>query len=88
MISLICYPLCTEQLCIMVICKWCAGVKNLPWQFPSASNRFVGDQAVGYVNSTVGAQFQIGGLALVDPTSGVATTQVWLGLCCCQKAYC
>lgn len=55
-----------------------AGVKNLPWQFPSASNRFVGDQAVGYVNNTVGAQFQMGGLALVDPTTGVAVTQVTL----------
>ncbi|KAL3138952.1 hypothetical protein ABBQ32_005764 [Trebouxia sp. C0010 RCD-2024] len=54
----------------------CSGVKNLPWQFPSASNRFVGDQAVGYVNNTVGAQFQMGGLALVDPTTGVAVTQV------------
>ena len=51
-------------------------MKNLPWQFPSASNHFVGDQAVGYVNNTAGAQFQMGGLALVDPTTGIAVTQV------------
>ena len=60
--------------------EWSAGVKNLPWQFPSATNRLVGDQALGYVNNTVGAQFQFGGLALVDPTTGIAVTQVCLDL--------
>lgn len=63
--------------------EWIAGVKNLPWQFPSTTNRFVGDQAVGYVNNTAGAQFQIGGLALVDPTTGIAVTQVPPDYDCC-----
>lgn len=36
----------------------------------------MGDQAVGYVNNIAGAQFQMGGLALVDPTTGIAVTQV------------
>lgn len=66
------------------MCGMVAGVKNLPWQLPSATSRFVGDQAVGYVNNTVGAQFQFGGLALVDPTTGIAITQVCLGLRCVQ----
>ena len=59
-------------------------MKNLPWQFPSATNRLVGDQAVGYVNNTAGAQFQLGGLALVDPTTGIAITQVCFEMRRCQ----
>lgn len=55
---------------------FCSGVKNLPWQFPPGSNRTVGNQATGLVNNTQGAAFQFGGIALVDPTTGVAINQV------------
>ncbi|KAK9804750.1 hypothetical protein WJX72_003377 [[Myrmecia] bisecta] len=53
----------------------CSGIKN--FQYQRRRDGLVGDQTVSVVgNSTGNIAFQSGGLALVDPVTGIAITQV------------